>query len=133
VRILAAAALYFLAGFACGFGLGAVRTFLLEPRLGATLATLIELPIILGLLWRICPWAMGRAGMPDTAVARAAMGAIWLALLLTAEFALGVLMRGWTPGQVLAHFATPQGAMGLAGFVLAAFFPLLAPQRKFAA
>jgi hypothetical protein len=54
-----AAALYFMLVFTVGFALGPVRAFLLEPRLGRTLATLIETPFLLAaivlaaLMWRV--------------------------------------------------------------------------------
>ena len=47
MRVVAAAALYFLIVFGAGFLLGPVRVFLLEPRFGEAVATLFEAPFIL--------------------------------------------------------------------------------------
>jgi hypothetical protein len=130
MRLASAVLVYYLMGLACGFGLGTIRGLVLEPRLGATLATAIELPVILTLLWFGCRWTVRRFLRTAGAAARAVMGAAWLALFLASEFALGAGLRGWTPAQTLAHFQTPAGAMGLAGFVLAAVFPMLMTQRQ---
>jgi hypothetical protein len=47
MRIIAAAALYFLIVYCVGFLLGALRVFWLEPRLGETVAVLCEAPFVL--------------------------------------------------------------------------------------
>ena len=46
-QLPAAVALYFAIVFGVGFLLGPIRVFLLEPRLGATLAVLLEAPLLL--------------------------------------------------------------------------------------
>jgi hypothetical protein len=47
MRIIAAAAFYFLIVFGVGFVFGPVRIFWLEPQLGETLAVICEAPFLL--------------------------------------------------------------------------------------
>ena len=47
MRIIAVGMLYFLMVFGVGFLLGPMRVYLLEPRLGETMATLCEAPFLL--------------------------------------------------------------------------------------
>lgn len=49
-----AAVAYALAVFAIGFVLGTIRLLLLVPRLGATIAVSVEMPLILALSWYVC-------------------------------------------------------------------------------
>jgi len=116
-----------MAALACGFAFGAVREAALTPRVGPVWATLVELPLILAALWWACGWIIRRTGLPPGAP-RAAMGVFWLTCLLAAEFALGALLRGWSAADIVAHFRTTQGAIGLAGFIAAAVFPSLIRQ-----
>ena len=115
---------YFAAVFAAGVLLGALRVGFLEPALGAVLATVAELPVMLGIAWwlagRLCP----RFGVP-TLPARVVMGELAFALLIAAELALAALAFGMTPAAVVAHWATPAGALGLAGQVAFGAFPVL--------
>lgn len=53
MRALKAGAIYFVAVFTLGFCLGVLRTLVLVPRLGETLAVLAELPVILAASWLI--------------------------------------------------------------------------------
>ncbi len=56
MRIIAAAALYFLIVFGAGFLLGPVRVFWLEPRLGETIAALCEAPFLLVAIILAAQW-----------------------------------------------------------------------------
>ena len=57
------------------------------------------------------------------------MGLTALSFLLVAELVLSQLMFGNTPAQYLAGFTTAAGAVGLAGQVLFATFPLIQLRR----
>lgn len=127
-RVFAAAGLYWAVALVCGFALGAVRQLVVTPLVGPVAATAVELPLILTALWFSCGWIIRRTGLPPGRP-RAAMGALWFVVFLATEFVLGALMRGWSAADTLAHFAAPEGLMGLLGFILAALFPLWAPQR----
>ena len=118
--MLTAIGAYWALALVCGFGLGTLREVVLTPQFGPALATAVELPVILTMLWFGSGWIV-------------LMGVLWLAAFLLTEFILGALMRGWSPAQTAAHFGTVQGGLGLGGFLLAATFPALhsvAPPRR---
>src|SRR5215831_14613693 len=85
VRELKAALVYFASVFAVGFALGPARTLLLAPHIGATLAVLLELPIILFASWLLCRWVLRRFSVERGLEHRIAMGAVAFALLMSAE------------------------------------------------
>ena len=93
---LKAAAGYFLAVFASGFGLGTVRVLLIAPRLGEIAAVSIELPLLLSISWLACGWSLRRFGVSGGWERRAVVGALAFALLMAAEFGLAVLAFGRT-------------------------------------
>jgi hypothetical protein len=104
--------------------LGALRVGFLEPALGALLSVAVELPVMLGIAWWLAGRLCRRFGV-EALPARVVMGELAFALLIAAEFALAVLAFGMAPGAVMAHWATPAGALGLAGQVAFGTFPLL--------
>jgi hypothetical protein len=115
---------YFVAVFAAGFMLGAVRVFVIAPRIGAFWAVAMELPIMLAVAWVACGWAVRRFTVPAAAGERATMGLAAFVLLMTAEAALAIA-TGSTPTHFLASLATPEGALGLSGQGIFALMPLL--------
>lgn len=125
MRVLAAACVYFVLAFGAGFALAVPRTFLLEPRLGAFASTLVEAPIMLALCWFAAGFAVRRFAPGAPLSGAVAIGALWLALLLAAEFATGLWARGLAPEEALAVFLTPQGLVGLGSQLICAAFPVL--------
>ncbi|MCC5995730.1 MAG: hypothetical protein JJU18_05100, partial [Oceanicaulis sp.] len=108
---------------ALGVVLGAFRTFLFEPWLGAWPALLIELPVILYGAWLVSgPVVEGRdLARPDAAIA----GAVALIVLLIAEAVLSQVLAG---RSLLAHFALYAEArhqLGLAAQAFAAAFLMI--------
>ena len=122
---LKAAAGYFLAVFASGFGLGTVRVLLIAPRLGEIAAVSIELPLLLSISWLACGWSLRRFGVSGGWERRAVVGALAFALLMAAEFGLAVLAFGRPPGAYVAGWSTPAGALGLAGQIAFALMPMV--------
>lgn len=120
---LIAGLFYFGTVFAAGVALGAVRVTLLVPAMGEFGAVLVELPVILGLAWLAAGWAVRRFDVP-VGLPRLVMGEVAFVLLIGAEFALGVAL-GRPPGAVVAGWATPAGALGLAGQVVFGALPWL--------
>ena len=120
-----AALAYFAIVFAAGFILGTIRTLLLVPRVGPFTAVLIEIPVMLALAWVACRWAVSRYEVESSWGARLVMGALALALLLTAELILSVAAFGITLAGFLSAYATPAGAAGLAAQVGFAAMPLI--------
>ena len=116
-------AIYFTLVFAVGFALGVVRTLLLAPRMGATAAVLLELPLILLAAWVICARLL-RGRRLGVAQALAA-GAVAFVLLMLAEAALGVGLAGRSVAEHLAHYRSTPGLLGLSGQLAFAAFPFL--------
>jgi len=109
--------------FAAGFALGAVRVLFLAPKLGATMAVLLETPAILGISWEVARWCIVRYGVAADASAGGLMGSIAFAILMLCELATAVLVFQRTPGEFLQSHASVPGAIGLAAQVAFAVFP----------
>jgi|GEM_PF-1336096 len=108
---------------ALGIVLGAFRTFLFEPWLGAWPALLIELPVILYAAWHLTGMAM--EGRELTRAGAGAMGAVAVVLLLIGEVVLSQMLAGRTVLAHLALYAEPRTLLGLAAQILAGLFPLI--------
>lgn len=120
---------YFLWVFGLGMLLGTARTLILAPVFGELIAVLIELPVVLLFAWIVCARLTGRMEIPGDLRSRAGMGAIAFALLMAAELALSLWISGKTVVAHLDHYRTVHGALGLAGQVAFATFPLLQRRR----
>jgi ABC-type uncharacterized transport system permease subunit len=112
-----------------GTVLGVIRTLWLAPRVGETLAVLIELPLILAFAWAVCGWLIGRWPLGPGWRQAAIMGAAAFIALITLEFLAASWLAGRPPVDVMAAWASPAGALGLLGQLVFAAFPLL-QQRK---
>jgi hypothetical protein len=127
---LRAGTAYFLAVFAIGFVLGAIRVTLVIPRIGALAAVCIEAPVMLALAWPVCDAAVRRFAVPPAVSARLAMGGFAFALLMIAELALAVLLFGRSPAQHWGSYRGLAEQVGLAGQVAFALFPLWIARRR---
>jgi hypothetical protein len=108
---------------ALGVVLGAFRTFVFEPWLGAWPALLIELPVILYAAWHVAGAAM--EGRELTRIGAGVMGGVAIVLLLIGEAAMSQILSGRT---LLAHFALYGEArhqLGLIAQILAGLFPVI--------
>jgi hypothetical protein len=74
LRATKARALYAIIVFLIGFILGAIRVLLVAPRLGETLAVIIEAPIMLSASWFVSRWCVDRLDVAATVPARSLMG-----------------------------------------------------------
>ena len=115
--------------FSAGFVLGTLRTLVLEPRLGPTLATMLELPLILSVAWWACRIVLRRSTGLERRSRRLAMGWIAFGILLAAEFGLAVLAFGRSPAEQLYAYGRPAEALGLLGQVAFALFPAIQVQH----
>ena len=115
MRIIAVGMSYFLMVFGVGFLLGPIRVYLLEPKLGETIATLCEAPFLLIVIVLAARWLPKRSNMRMSVASLAAVGLGGLFLQQLADVVVGSLLRGITPAQQLSHLATPAGLiyMGL--------------------
>jgi len=114
---------YFLGVFLVAFGLGAIRTLIVAPRAGATLAVLLETPIILVVSWWMSRWCTRRFDVRAVTADRALMGAIAFGILMLAEFALAVVLFHRSPTEYAATFASIAGAIGLLAQLVFAAIP----------
>jgi hypothetical protein len=116
---------YFLIVFMLGFGLGAIRVFLVAPHLGETVAVLLETPLMLSASWVVCGWLVCRFNVASRTSAGALMGVVALGLMMTAEFAVSLLLFGRSPTQFVANFRTIPGTIGLVAQLAFGLMPLL--------
>ena len=123
MRTAVAALLYFAIVFGVGLALGPVRVIWLEPWLGLTLAVLCETPFLLGAMLIAARWVPSRVRLRNDLAPLVLMGVGALALQQAADLAVGITLRGITPTQQLANFATPSGAVYLALLVIFAGLP----------
>jgi len=129
-RALAAGAAYFGLVFALGFVLGTVRELMVVPRLGPIAPVLIEVPLMLTASFGAARVVARRLAVPDAAGERLAMGAVAFVLLIAAETLTGLLLMGRSPGEQLAGYGTPRGAIGLAAQIAFALIPLVSGPTK---
>ncbi|MBR7620705.1 hypothetical protein JKL49_15030 [Phenylobacterium sp. 20VBR1] len=115
--------------FAVAFALGTVRTLLVAPRLGDTLAVTIEAPLILAVSWLASAWCVRVFQIPPAVAPRLTMGGVGFGLLMLLELGMSVLLFGRTPGDYLAAFLSRPGAIGLAAQLGFALVPLLQIKR----
>ncbi|MGG5810127.1 hypothetical protein [Falsiroseomonas sp. CW058] len=123
--ILGAGALWFAVMFGLGFLLGPVRILLLEPRLGPTLAVLVEAVPMTAAMVLLAPWVARLFGVPPAPGPRLLMGAVGLVLLVLAETLLGMLLFGRGPGFWLERPRSPDGRIYLGLLALFFLMPLL--------
>ena len=103
MKILRAGALYFALVFGAGFVLGPIRVLWLVPRIGERAAALVEAPIMLAVIILAARWIVRKLDVPAQKGARLGMGLSGLALVLAAEFGLGLWLRGLTPADYFAQ------------------------------
>lgn len=116
---------YFAIVYAAGFILGTIRVFFVIPRLGEFSSVIIELPIMLAVSWMICGLLLTRFSVPNRWRSRLTMAIIAFALLMIAETILSLLLVGKSIGEHLVAYASPQGALGLAGQLVFAALPII--------
>lgn len=118
------AAIYFLLSFAAGFVLGVAREFLLVPRFGSTVAVMIEAPAMLLACIAAARWTVGRFMVPPAAGPRLQMGAIAFGLLIVAEVAGSMALRGMTLSDYVGQYRSAEGWISLAMFLIYALLPM---------
>lgn len=124
-RALIAGALYFVLVYAAGWVLGPIRVLWIAPRLGPTLAALMEAPFMLAATIATARFVVRRNAVPPALGQRMAMGLWALGLLTIAESSAALAMRHLGLVDYLAEFATAPGLIGLLLFLLFAAMPAL--------
>jgi len=110
-RAIKAGTVYFLLLYVIGFLLGATRELLLAPRFGVVAASVLEALPMLAAIFHFAPLIARRFGIPPKSAGRIVMGLVGLALLIGAEIAMTRAMRGLSPEEWLAHFASFEGSI----------------------
>lgn len=128
--IISAGAVYFAVVFLVGFVLGALRTLIIAPRLGETLAVSLEAPVMLAVSWFVATWCVGRFKAPIAPLARLAMGGEAFVLLTLAEFGVSFVVFHRTVSQYLATSQSAAGVVGLSAQVAFAWIPLALTWRS---
>ena len=111
--------------FAIGFLLGTARVLLLAPRLGSTIAVLVEAPIILTASWYVSSFWIRRLAVGAEIRSRIVVGAVAFVTLMILEVTLSITLFHRSIGEYLAGLRSLPGAIGLAAQVCFATFPLL--------
>jgi hypothetical protein len=128
-QVLKAGVLYFALVFGAGFVLGTIRTLWVVPRVGRRMAELTETPIMLAVVIVASRWVVLHLLVPFVPSVRLGMGAIALGLLLLAEFAFVLWVRGLSIRQYFASRDRVSGAVYYAMLGLFAIMPLLVARR----
>ena len=128
-QIAKAGVIYFALVFAAGFVLGTIRTLWIVPRVGSRSAELMEAPFMLVITTVTARWIVASLAVPALWPPRLGMGAIALALLLIAEFALVSSVRGVSIKEYLATRDPVSGTVYYAMLGLFALMPLLVERR----
>jgi hypothetical protein len=130
MQILRAAVLYFLLVFGVGFVLGTGRVLLLVPLLGERAAELLEMPLMLIVVVIAARWVV-RHRLEDRWTSSAlSVGFIALGLMLAAELAVGVLLRGMSATEVFLNRDPVSGAAYYAALLLFAVMPAILPRIR---
>ena len=124
-KAVVAGILYFAVVFAFAFAIGTVRVLLVAPRLGETLAVLLELPVVLWASWACCGALVTRLAVSPRPGDRVMMGGVAFVVLQAAEALVAIFVFGRSPTVYLAAFTTLAGQLGLAGQIGFALIPLV--------
>jgi hypothetical protein len=125
MRALKAGVIYFLLVFAVGWIMGPIRELWAVPHLGRMPTMLTEAIIMLIAMIVAARWVIRRLDVPRTLPATISMGLVALGLLVPAEIAGVVWVRGLSLQEYLAGFATGPGIISLVMFLLFAAMPAL--------
>lgn len=122
MQVLKAGGLYFVVVFGVGFVLGAIRTVWLVSRVGARVAELMEMPIMLAVTIVAACWTVLRLAVPMIWSARLEMGCIALVLMLIAEFGFVLWIRGLS---IKEYFSSRDPVSGAAYYLLLIVFAIM--------
>lgn len=123
MTIIVTGIFYFAIIFTFAFAMGIARVLFIAPRLGATAAVSLEIPVVL-----TASWFMARRLVRDrtfTLPQLISIGAIAFALTMVSEAVLAAVIQGQSVTQWATTLATPLGIVGLAGQVAFAIIPAL--------
>jgi len=103
MNVFKAAVVYFVIVFGAGFVLGTVRTLFVLPLVGSRTAELLEMPLMLTVIALGARWINRHLTAAATSSTQISVGLVALALVLLAEIAVGVGLRGQSPVESLLN------------------------------
>lgn len=125
MKIILAALLYFAIVFTVGLTFGPIRVLWLEPKIGEVLAAICEAPFLVVAMIFASRWIPSVVGVRRDLASLGLMGLGALAIQQGADLAVGVYLRGITPAEQIAHFATGAGLIYAGLLVAFAAMPVL--------
>lgn len=123
LRWAKAGAAYFVIVFGVGFALGPIRVLWLEPRLGVRTAELIEAPFMLLAIILAGRWVGRRLCAGFGATSRLGVGLVAAGIVLLADLAVGVGLRGMSVLEVFTGRDPVSGSVYYALVALTAVVP----------
>ncbi|HUL21349.1 MAG TPA: hypothetical protein VLZ10_07830 [Thermodesulfobacteriota bacterium] len=129
MRILKAGVFYFALVFGTGFVLGPIRILWAVPRFGIRTAELMEAPIMFIVTILTARWIVQRFALPSRVSVRLGMGFIAFGLMLAAEFAFVLPLRGLSISQYLATRDPVSETVYYLMLAVFAIMPLLVARR----
>src|SRR5262249_49256857 len=108
-----------------GWVLGPVRELWAVHHFGRAAATLLEAVIMLIAMVVVARWVIRWFAVPETTPATTRIGLVALGLLIPAEIAGVVFVRGLSLHDYFASFLTVPGVISLVVFLLFAAMPAL--------
>jgi hypothetical protein len=130
IRAAQAGSVYFAVVFGAGFALGLVRVPLLVPRIGVRWAELLEMPFMLIVIVLAARFVTRRFALSAARPAALLAGLIALALLVTAELALALLLSGASPAAYIEGRDAVSGPVYGAMLMVFALLPWLLARRR---
>lgn len=125
MQILQAAALYFLVVFGAGFVLGIGRVLMVVPLLGERTAELLEMPLMLLVIVAASRWIVCHRFINGSRSSSLAVGLIAVGMVLVADLAVGMWLRGMSATEVLLDRDPVSGAVYYASLLLFAVMPVI--------
>lgn len=125
MRILRAAALYFLLVFGAGFVLGFGRVLMAVPLLGERNAELLEMPLMLIVIAAVARWVVCHRLDDDGRSSALAIGFIAMGMVLIADLAVGMWLRGMSATEVFLDRDPVSGAAYYAALLFFAVMPTI--------
>jgi hypothetical protein len=125
MQILGVAVLYFLLVFGAGFVLGTVRVLVVVPQLGERSAELLEMPLMLIVVVIAARWIVHHRLHAHRLSSALSVGFLALGIMLFAELAVGMWLRGLSATEVFLNRDPVSGAAYYASLLLLAIMPTI--------
>jgi hypothetical protein len=130
MRILQAAALYFLLVFGAGFVLGTGRVLFLVPLLGERAAELLEMPLMFGVIVVAARWLVHHRLEGGRLSSALSVGFIAMGLVLIADLVVGLWLRGMSAAEVFFDRDPVSGTAYYVSLLLFAVMPAILARRR---